>query len=60
MIDDNLIVLDGNYIMKANTLDFNHRAMIYGLKLTSARFSSWCYVLDDNVTLLDRKVPYEN
>ena len=28
VIDDNLVVLDGNYIMKANTLDFNHRAMI--------------------------------
>ena len=38
MIDDNVVVLDGNYIMKANTLNFTHRAMIQGLKITSARF----------------------
>ena len=59
MIDDNVVVLDGNYIMKANTLDFTHRAMIEGIKLTSTRFPSWCYVFDDNVTLLNRKLPYE-
>ena len=52
MIDDNVVVLDGNYIMKANTLDFTHHAMIEGIKLTSTRFLSWCYVFDGVMYLM--------
>ena len=29
-------------------------------KLTLARFPSWCNVFDDNVAVLDGKLPYEN
>ena len=28
-------------------------------KLTSTRFTSWCNVFDDNVAVLDGKLPYE-
>ena len=28
--------------------------------LTSARFLSWCNVFDNNVAVLDRKLPYES
>ena len=28
-------------------------------KLTPTRFASWCNVFDDNVTMLDEKLPYE-
>ena len=28
-------------------------------KLTPIRFSSWCNVFDDNVAMLDEKLPYE-
>ena len=28
-------------------------------KLTPARFPSWCNVFDDNVAMLDGKIPYE-
>ena len=29
-------------------------------KLTPARFPSWCKVFDDNVVVLDGKLPYES
>ena len=28
-------------------------------KLTPTRFPSWCNVFDDNVVVLDRKLPYK-
>ena len=37
--------------MKANT---------YKLKLTLARFASWCNVFDNNVAMLDGKLSYES
>ena len=40
-------------------LTFTHRAMLLKEKLTSARFASWCNVFDDNVAVLDEKLPYE-
>ena len=33
--------------------------MFYERKVTLARFPSWCNVIDDNVVMLDRKLPYE-
>ena len=38
---------------------FTHCAMFLEGKLTLARFASWCNVFDDNVTVLDGKIPYE-
>ena len=29
-------------------------------KLTRARFASWCNVFDDNMAVLDGKIPYES
>ena len=29
-------------------------------KLTPTRFPSWCTVFDDNVGVLDEKLPYED
>ena len=29
-------------------------------KLTPTRFASWCNVFDDNVTMFDKKLPYES
>ena len=34
--------------------------MLFEGKLTPARFPSWCNVVDDNVTALDGKLPYES
>ena len=45
--------------MKANTLSFTHHAKLEG-KLTPARFASWCNVFDENVAVLDEKLPYKN
>ena len=41
-------------------LTFTHRAMLLEEKLTPARFASWCNVFEDNVTVLDGKLPYES
>ena len=34
--------------------------MLLDRKLTPARFPSWCKVFDDNVVVLDGKLPYES
>ena len=39
---------------------FTHRAMLLEEKLTLARFASWCNVFDENVSILDGKILYEN
>ena len=34
--------------------------MLFEGKLTPAIFPSWCNVVDDNVGVLDEKLPYED
>jgi len=34
--------------------------MLLEEKLTLARFASWCNAFDDNVAVLDEKLPYES
>ena len=34
--------------------------MMLERKITLARFASWCNVFDDNVAILDEKLPYES
>ena len=56
MIDDNVVMLDGKlHYESQHTLEFTHYAMIQGRKLTLARFSSWCYVINDDVVVLMEK-----
>ena len=61
MIDDNVVVLDGNFPYESYCrLGFTHHAMLLEEKPTPAIFPSWCNVFDDNVTVLDGKTPYES
>ena len=39
---------------------FTLRAMLFEEKLTPIRFSSLCNVFDDNVVVIDEKLPYES
>ena len=60
VFDDNVVVLDGNYLMKANTHYLLLTVQCFkNEKLTSARFSSWCIVIDDDVGVLYGKLHYE-
>ena len=61
MINDNVVMFHGKLpYERLHTLTFTHRAMLLEEKLTPARFSSWCNVLDNNVAVLDEKLPYES
>ena len=41
-------------------IGFTDCAIFKKPKLTVARFPSWCIVIDDNVVVLDGKIPYES
>ena len=41
-------------------ISFPYSAMFLEGKLTQARFPSWCHVFDNNVAMLDGKLPYES
>ena len=43
-----------------HTLAFTHHAMLLEGKITPGRFASWCNVFDDNVAVLDEKIPYKS
>ena len=61
MIDNDVVVLDEKLSSGSkHTLVFTHRVMLLERKLTPARFASWCNVFDDNVVVLDGKLPYES
>ena len=61
MIDENVVVVDEKLPYESwHTLTLSHHAMLLKVKLTPARFPSWCDIFDDNVVILYRKLPYEN
>ena len=41
-------------------ISFPYSAMLLEEKLTTTRFPSWCNVFDNNVVVLDEKLPYES
>ena len=65
---DNVVVLDRKLIRarflswcnELTHMSFHSSCHVVRRKLTPTRFPSWCNVFDDNLAVLNGKLPYES